>query len=203
MPLEKESFIVASSLSVSPSHFSLSRPVFIQESVFESSMSDAFHNAAFVQARKCWPSRGHEALLPAAAKQIYDSWMAAPPDERRIALDAALASGLTRTPGRDSDRAQCRDLTLFGSPLPTAAAALIPLTLAQVEALGVVLPSTVGAAARPRRTSVPPRSSSVPAASRRPPQGARMSQPAETAYIPPALETAFQPVLGGWGRLAG
>ena len=61
-------------------------------------MSDT-SRAAFLQARKCWPDRGHEARIPAAAKQIYDSWMAAPADERRIALDAAVASGLTRIQG--------------------------------------------------------------------------------------------------------
>jgi hypothetical protein len=99
-------------------------------------MSDT-SRAAFLQARKCWPDRGHEARIPAAAKQIYDSWMSAPSDERRIALDAAVASGLTRIQGRDNKRAQCRDLTLFGSPLPTTSAALHPLTLEHVEALGV------------------------------------------------------------------
>jgi hypothetical protein len=35
-----------------------------------------------------------------------------------------VASGLTRLPGRDSERAQCRDLTLFGSPLPGPPAGL-------------------------------------------------------------------------------
>jgi hypothetical protein len=48
-------------LCLSLSHFSLSRPVFIQESVFESSMADS-SRAAFLQARQCWPERGREEL---------------------------------------------------------------------------------------------------------------------------------------------
>ena len=185
MSLEKSRSPLLFVLCLSLSHFSLSRPVFIQESVLESSMSDT-SRAAFLQARKCWPDRGHEARIPAVAKQIYDSWMAAPADERRIALDAAVASGLTRIQGRDNDRAQARDLTLFGSPLPTASTAGHPLTSAQVEALGVVPPSTTGATTRPRRASVPPRSQSVPTASRRPPQRARAPAPA-IAHVPAIL----------------
>jgi hypothetical protein len=120
--------------------------------------------AAFVQARQCWPERGQDERILAPARQIYDEWQAASPDTRRIALDAALASGLTRLPGRDSARAQCRDLTLFGSPLPGPHATLRPLTVEQVEALGVVPPSTD----RSRRASVPPvRATSAPPPSRR------------------------------------
>jgi hypothetical protein len=160
MSLEKSRSPLLFVLCLSLSHFSLSRPVFIQESVLESSMSDT-SRAAFLQARKCWPDRGHEARIPAAAKQIYDSWMVAPADERRIALDAAVASGLTRIQGRDNERTHCRDLTLFGSPLPTASAGVLPLTSDQVAAL---------------RVSIPPRSQSVPPAAR------RLSQ---KAHVPP------------------
>ena len=126
-------------------------------------MADTSH-AAFVQARQCWPERGQDERILAPARQIYDEWQQASPDARRLALDAALASGLTRLPGRDSARAQCRDLTLFGSPLPGPNATLHPLTLAQVEALGVVPPST----GRSRRSSVPPtRAASAPPPSRK------------------------------------
>jgi hypothetical protein len=138
-------------LYLSLSHFSLSRPVFIQESVFESSMADT-SRAAFLQARQCWPERGREELIPASAKSIYEAWLAASPDARRLAIDAAVASGLTRAPGKDTERAQCRDLTLFGSPLPGPQSALRPLTTAQVQALGVVPTS----AARHRRSDGPP-----------------------------------------------
>ena len=70
----KTSFCVAFvhlSLSLSLSHFSLSRPVFIQASVLESIMTN-ISRAAFLQARKLWPDRGHEACIPTAAKQIYE-----------------------------------------------------------------------------------------------------------------------------------
>jgi hypothetical protein len=59
-------------LCLSLSHFSLSRPVLIQESVFESSMADN-SRAAFLQARQCWPDRGRDELIPAFAKLIYEA----------------------------------------------------------------------------------------------------------------------------------
>ena len=127
----------------------LSRPVFIQESVFESSMADT-SRADFLLARQCWPDRGREDLIPAATKSVYEAWQAASPDARRLALDAAMASGLTRAPGKDTERAQCRDLTLFGSPLSGPRSALRPLTTEQVQALGIVPPSS----ARPRRSTL-------------------------------------------------
>jgi hypothetical protein len=115
--------------------------------------------AAFLQARQCWPDRGQDERILAPAKQIYEAWQAASADTRRIALDAAVASGLTWLPGKDSERAQCRDLTLFSSPLPGPPSALRPLTSEQVEALGVVPPST----GRPRRAAAhPARSLSAP-----------------------------------------
>jgi hypothetical protein len=98
--------------------------------------------AAFLQARQCWPDRGRDELIPATARLIYEAWQAASPDARRLAIEAAVASGLTRAPGKDTERAQSRDLTLFGSPLPGPQSALRPLTTAQVVALGVVPPST-------------------------------------------------------------
>ena len=142
---------------------------------------------AFVQARQCWPDRGKEDLILAPAKEIYAAWQAASPDARRLALDAAVASGLTRLPGRDSERAQCRDLTLFGSPLPGPPSALRPLTAEQVEALGVVPPST----GRSRRSSgTPARSMSAPPPARkgRGRQTARAAQPAVALAltVPPA-----------------
>ena len=106
--------------------------------------------ADFLLARQCWPERGREDLIPAAARSIYEAWQAASPDARRLALDAAMASGLTRAPGKDTERAQCRDLTLFGSPLPGPRSALRPLTTEQVHALGIVPPSS----ARPRRSTL-------------------------------------------------
>jgi hypothetical protein len=109
-------------------------------------------DTAFVQARQCWPDRGQDERILAPAKKIYEVWQAASPDTRRIALDAAVASGLKRLPGKDSERAQCRDLTLFGSPLPGPPSALRPLSSEQVEALGVVPPST----GRSRRSTGPP-----------------------------------------------
>ena len=142
---------------------------------------------AFVQARQCWPDRGQDDRILAPAKEIYAAWQAASPDARRLALDAAVASGLTRLPGRDSERAQCRDLTLFGSPLPGPPSALRPLTAEQVEALGVVPPST----GRSRRSSgTPARSMSAPPSARkgRGRQTARAAQPAVALAltVPPA-----------------
>jgi hypothetical protein len=109
-------------------------------------MSDS-SRAAFLQARKCWPGSGQEARIPEAARSIYDSWTAVTADARRRALEAAVADGLTRIQGRVNEKAQCRNLTLFGSPLPSSHAALSTLTLTQVEALAVVLPSRL---VRPR-----------------------------------------------------
>jgi hypothetical protein len=146
-------------------------------------MADTSH-AAFLLARQCWPDRGQDKRILAPAKLIYEAWQAASSDTRRIALDAALASGLTRLPGRDSERAQCRDLTLFGPPLPGPPSALRPLTSEQVKALGVVPPSTD----RPRRASVPPaRSLSAPPSSRK--GGARKAARAAAPAI--ALEPAI------------
>ncbi len=115
--------------------------------------------AAFLQAPQCWPDCGQDERILAPAKQIYEAWQAASSDTRCIALDAAVASGLTRLPGKDSEPAQCWDFTLFGSPLPGPPSALRPLTSEQVEALGVVPPST----GRSRRAAGPPaRSLSAP-----------------------------------------
>ncbi len=147
-------------------------------------MSDT-SRAAFLQARQCWPERGQDERILAPARQIYDEWQAASLDTRRIALDAALASGLTRLPGKDSARAQCRELTLFGSPLPGPNATLSPLTLEQVEALG---------GGRSRRSSVPPaRSSSAPPSARkvRGGPGPRVI----TAAIPPQPAGSPTPAL--------
>jgi hypothetical protein len=117
MSLEKKSFSVAfRPLSLSLSLLFVSTCVHPGER-FESSMTDTSHTA-FLQARQCWPDRGQDERILAPARQVYEASQTASPDTRRIALDAAVASGLTRLPGRDSERAQCRDLTLFGSPLP-------------------------------------------------------------------------------------
>jgi hypothetical protein len=61
-------------------------------------MSDTSRDA-FLQARQCWPDRGQDELILAPAKEIYEAWQAASPDARRLALDAAVASGLRRLPG--------------------------------------------------------------------------------------------------------
>jgi hypothetical protein len=144
--------------------------VFIQESLLESSMSNT-SRAAFLQARKCWPDRGHEARSPASAKQIYDTWMAAPADERaphRFGCRDGQRSHAHPGPGQREGPVPGHHG--FRLTLPTASAAVHLLTLEQVEALGVVPPPTTGASSRPRRASVPPRSQSVPAASRQPTQ---------------------------------
>ncbi len=60
----------------------------------------------------------------------------------------AVSEGFTRLPGRDSLRAQCRDLTLSGSPLPESHADVVPLTAEQVEEVGA--PPSTAAAAGPR-----------------------------------------------------
>ena len=154
MSLEKESFVVALSLSVSLSHFSfVSTCVYPGERYLSRAMSD---NAlsGFLKARKCWPERGKDDLIPDTARPVYDSWMSASADDRLEALAAALSEGLTRLPGKDSSRAQCRDLTLFGSPLPQAQSAVSPLTTAQIVSLGVV-PSS-GRPRRSRGNSAPP-----------------------------------------------
>jgi hypothetical protein len=44
--------------------------------------------AGFLKARKCWPERGKEALIPAAARPVYDSWMSASADDRLEAGDS-------------------------------------------------------------------------------------------------------------------
>jgi hypothetical protein len=52
------------------------------------------------------------------------------------ALGAAVSEGFPRLPGRDSLKAQCRDLTLAGSPLPESHVDVVPLTAEQVEGVG-------------------------------------------------------------------
>ena len=123
----------------------------------------------FIKARKCWPERGKEALIPAAARPVYDEWMRASAADRLVALAAAVTEGLTRLPGKDTSRAQCRDLTLFGSPLPQAQSAVSPLTTAQIDSMGVVPPSS-----RTRRS----RGSSAPAGDTEPASPERRSRSA-------------------------
>ena len=143
----------------------------------------------FVKARKCWPERGKEALIPAAARPVYDSWMSASSADRLEALAAALTEGLTRLPGKDTSRAQCRDLTLFGSPLPQAQSAVSPLTTAQIDSMGVVPPS--GRTRRSRGSSAPPgdtEPASPPrrsrSAARRVPRGKAVRSTSPTESVP-------------------
>jgi hypothetical protein len=104
-----------------------------------------------------------------------------------------MASGLKRAPGKDTEWAQCRDLTLFGSPLPGHRPTLRPLTGAQVETFGIVPPSAV----RPRRAAaVPTRSSSAPPSTRkgRGKQKGRVTSPAvESAAAAPQPEITQDP----------
>jgi hypothetical protein len=158
----------------------------------ESSMADN-SRAAFLQARQCWPDRGRDELIPATAKSIYEAWQAVSPDARRLAIDAAVASGLTRAPGKDTERAQCRDLTLFGSPLPGPQSALRPLTTAQVVALGVVPPSTT----RPRRRTTGPVFIRTPA----PTPGSGAGDDSRGRGGRP--EESGPPSFAGWGGIAG
>ena len=168
--------------------------------------------SGFLKARSCWPERGKEALIPEAARPVYDSWMSASADDRLEALALALAAGLTRLPGRDTSRAQSRDLTLFGSPLPQALNAVSPLTTAQIVSLGVVPPR------RSRGRSAPP----APAEPARPkrrarsgsrvtpgPDAARSASPAESvasARSSPRMDgeaVLDVPSPGGLGRSLG
>ncbi len=53
------------------------------------------------------------------------------------ALEAAGSDDFPRLRGKDSERAQCRDLMLAGSILPAAHSDVQPLTILQIEAMGV------------------------------------------------------------------
>ena len=75
---------------------------------------------SFLAARRAWPARGHDDQLPGPVRRVYDSWMGVAEKDRLAALEAVVREGFSRRPGRDSDRAQCQDLTLSGSPLPAA-----------------------------------------------------------------------------------
>ena len=117
--------------------------------------------AAFVAARRAWPGRGREDLLTDPVRQAYDSWMAVSEEDRRIALDAAALVGFTRRPGKDTERNQCQDLTLSGSPFPASSSNVSPLTAAQVAAMGAVEPAEVSDETPPQdRTATAGRDSS-------------------------------------------
>ncbi len=60
--------------------------------------------------------------------------------DRLEALEAAVGEGFSRRPGRDSDRAQCQDLTLSGSPLPAAHSDVCLLTSEQIVSMGAPSP---------------------------------------------------------------
>ena len=72
----------------------------------------------FIKARKCWPERGKEALIPAAARPVYDSWMSASSADRLEALAAALTEGLTRLPGKDTSRPSAGTSLCLGPLFP-------------------------------------------------------------------------------------
>ena len=93
--------------------------------------------AAFLAARKAWPERGHDDRLADPVRQVYDAWRSVAEADRLEALEAAGSDDFPRLPGKDSERAKCRDLTLTGSPLPAAHSDVQPLTIVQIEAMGV------------------------------------------------------------------
>ncbi len=70
----------------------------------------------FLSARRAWPERGKVNDLPDPVRRVYDSWLAVSQAERLTAVHAAVSGGFPRLTGRDSAGAQCRDLTLSGSP---------------------------------------------------------------------------------------
>ncbi len=95
---------------------------------------------SFLAARRAWPTRGHDDQLPAPVRRVYDSWMMVSEKDRLEALEAAVREGFSRRPGRDSDRAQCQDLTLSGSPLPAAHSDVRLLTSEQIVSMGAPPP---------------------------------------------------------------
>ena len=108
---------------VSLSHFSFVSTCVHPGERSESSMPSNSNNSTvtkelFLSARKAWPERGGTDLLSAPIRRVYESWAAVPEAARLTALSAAVSEGFPRLPGRDSKNAQCRDLTLAGSPLP-------------------------------------------------------------------------------------
>jgi hypothetical protein len=128
--------------------------VFIQESGLESSISSDSNGVVpkdlFLSARRAWPERGKVDDLPDPVRRVYDSWLAVPEAERLRAVRAAVSGGFPSLTGRDSAGAQCRDLTLSGSPLPGSCAGVVPLTVAQIQSVGLPLaPATK--AGGPRR----------------------------------------------------
>ena len=106
----------------------------------------------FLSARKAWPERGGTDLLSAPIRRVYESWAAVPEAARLTALGAAVSEGFPRLPGRDSKNAQCRDLTLAGSPLPDSHADVVPLTADQVGSVGAPPAEDAVASKRGRRS---------------------------------------------------
>jgi hypothetical protein len=82
-------------------------------------------------------------LLTGPVRRAYDSWMAVSKEDRRTALDAAALVGFTRRPGKDTERNQCQDLTLSGSPFPASSSNVSPLTVTQVAEMGAEEPAEV------------------------------------------------------------
>ena len=154
MSLEKVVLRCFRTLSLSLTSL-LSRPVFIQESDSESSMSTNSNSNVprelFIAARRAWPERGNVDLLPAPVRRVYDSWLAVPEGERLVAVRAAVSEGFPRLTGRDSMGAQARDLTLAGSPLPGSNPDVVPLTIDQIRSVGAPPAATEAKQARVRR----------------------------------------------------
>ena len=109
---------------------------------------------SFLAARRAWPGRGREDQLPAPVRRVFDSWMAVSEEDRLAALEAAVSEGFARRPGRDTQRAQCQDLTLSGSPLPAAHSGVRLLTAAQIVSMGDPAPNKRPAACRNSSTWV-------------------------------------------------
>ena len=162
--------------------------------------------AAFVAARRAWPERGREDLLTDPVRRAYDSWVAVSEEDRRTALDAAALVGFTRRPGKDTERNQCQDLTLSGSPFPASSSNVNPLTAAQVAAMGAVEPAEVPEDTPPQsRTATAGRDPSAWVAaeattrgrtrSRRKPPGApaETTSPERSHSAPPSNEGPHSP----------
>jgi hypothetical protein len=164
MSLEKVVLRCFRTLSLSLTSL-LSRPVFIQESGLESSMSSDSNGVVskdlFLSARRAWPERSKVDDLPDPVRKLYDSWLAVSESERLKAVRAAVSGGFPRLTGRDSAGAQSRDLTCSGSPLPGSCAGVVPLTVTQIQSIGLPLaPATKAGGPRQRRIESAARDSS-------------------------------------------
>jgi hypothetical protein len=155
MSLEKNRSTLLSSF-VSLSHFSFVETCVHPGERSESSKSingnsNTVPKALFLSARKAWPKRSATDRLSAPIRRVYDSWVSVPEAVRLTALGTAVNEGFTRLPGRNSIRAQCRDLTLSGSSLPESHADVVSLTAEQVGEVGAPPSAAAATGTRVRR----------------------------------------------------